>query len=142
MAAIALDTNILAYCEGVRRVAADDTKMETARTLILDLEASDNEICIPAQVLAELHHVLRRKMRLEPEKAGLRAIFYADQNLVIATDSLVLEEAFEIVSMHDLQTYDAIILAAAAQAGCDTLYSEDMQHGFVWRGVEVVNPFL
>jgi predicted nucleic acid-binding protein len=33
------------------------------------------------------------------------------------------------------------MLAAAADAGCRLLLSEDLQEGFTWRGVTVVNPF-
>ena len=66
---------------------------------------------------------------------------YADLATTIPTDSLILIEAFDLAEKHQLQTYDAIILAAAAQGGCDVLYSEDMQHGFEWNGVLVVNPF-
>ena len=57
------------------------------------------------------------------------------------TDAAVMTEAFNLAEKHGLQTYDAIILAAAAKGGCDMLYSEDMQHGFEWNGVLVVNPF-
>ena len=66
---------------------------------------------------------------------------YADFAMTVPTDALVLAEAFELAEKHGLQTYDAIILAASAQGGCDILYSEDMQHGFEWNGVMVVNPF-
>ena len=35
----------------------------------------------------------------------------------------------------------APMLAAAAQSGCRILLSEDMQHGFTWRGMTIRNPF-
>ena len=38
--------------------------------------------------------------------------------------------------------YDALIVASAIEAGCDTLYSEDMQHGRTIGGVAIVNPFF
>ncbi|WP_295445020.1 hypothetical protein [uncultured Thiodictyon sp.] len=39
--------------------------------------------------------------------------------------------------------YDSLIVAAAQEAGCDTVYSEDLQHGqVVGPGLTVVNPFL
>ena len=41
-----------------------------------------------------------------------------------------------------LSWYDSLLIAAAAEAGCSTLYTEDMQHGAVIRGVKIVNPFL
>jgi predicted nucleic acid-binding protein len=42
---------------------------------------------------------------------------------------------------HGLAVWDAIILATAAEAGCRVLLSEDMQDGFTWGGVTIVNPF-
>ena len=38
--------------------------------------------------------------------------------------------------------YDALIVASAIEAGCDILYSEDMQHGGSIGGLAIVNPFL
>ena len=37
--------------------------------------------------------------------------------------------------------WDAVMLSAAAEAGCRLLLSEDFQEGFTWRGVSVTNPF-
>jgi predicted nucleic acid-binding protein len=37
--------------------------------------------------------------------------------------------------------YDALIVASAIEAGCDTLYTEDMQHGRAVGGVTICNPF-
>ncbi len=52
-----------------------------------------------------------------------------------------LEAALDIVVDHRLQLWDALILAAAGEAGCALLLSEDMQDGFTALGVTVVNPF-
>ena len=43
---------------------------------------------------------------------------------------------------HRLSFYDALIAASAIEAGCDILYSEDMQHGRTIGGLAIVNPFL
>lgn len=43
---------------------------------------------------------------------------------------------------HNLAFYDALIVAAAIEGGCDTLWSEDMQHGRVIGGLTIRNPFL
>jgi predicted nucleic acid-binding protein len=43
---------------------------------------------------------------------------------------------------HGLPMWDALILSVAAESGCRLLLSEDFQHGFTWRGVTVVNPYL
>jgi predicted nucleic acid-binding protein len=38
--------------------------------------------------------------------------------------------------------YDALIVSSAIEAGCDTLYSEDMQHGRSIGGLTIINPFI
>ncbi len=44
---------------------------------------------------------------------------------------------------HNFSTHDAMILAAALEAGCATLWSEDMQHGMGVDGrLTIRNPFL
>jgi predicted nucleic acid-binding protein len=47
-----------------------------------------------------------------------------------------------LAERYGLSTYDAEIAASALHAGCDTLWSEDMQHGMVLeQGLKIVNPF-
>ena len=138
--AAAFDTNILAYAAGLRRANADDSKIARASLLIEPLLV-EGGLVVPAQVQAELHNLLRRKAKLSPSDAAAKVAKYSAGATTVPTDPAVLAEAFELAERHGLQTYDAIILAAAAQGGCDILYSEDMQHGFEWNGVMVVNPF-
>lgn len=140
MPLIAVDTNVFVYASGLRRVDADEAKIAIAGPLIAEL-AIAAKLSIAAQVFAELHRVLIRKMRLSAVDADIVVNEYIDAADVVATTGALLADAFRLVARHNLQTYDAIILAAAAASRCDILYSEDMQSGFVWRGVEVVNPF-
>ena len=49
--------------------------------------------------------------------------------------------ATDLATDHQLGIRDAIILSAASQAGCRLLLTEDLQEGFTWAGVTVVNPF-
>jgi hypothetical protein len=42
---------------------------------------------------------------------------------------------------HQLGIWDAVILSAASCSGCRLLLSDDLQAGFTWAGVTVVNPF-
>jgi predicted nucleic acid-binding protein len=49
--------------------------------------------------------------------------------------------ATDLASAHGLSIWDSVIFAAAADAGCRLLLSEDLQEGFTWRGVTVANPF-
>jgi predicted nucleic acid-binding protein len=58
------------------------------------------------------------------------------------TTQNVFETALDIMSRHGFQMWDSIILSAAAASGASVLLSEDMQSGFRWRDVTIVNPFL
>jgi predicted nucleic acid-binding protein len=131
---IALDTNILAYAEGVNGTARQEAALDALRAI------AGAEIVLPVQVLAELFAVLTRKAKW-PAAAARRAVLgWMDSYLVADTTPAVLIDAMELVALHRQAPWDAMMLAAAAQAGCGTLLSEDMQDGFRWRGVTVRNP--
>ncbi len=132
---IALDTNILAYGEGINDGAAHTT----AERLVHSLPAS--RTYIPVQVLGEFFNVLVRKGRRHPRDARTAVEELGKTFQVIETTYPILQSAMQLASDRQLQIWDAIILAAAASAGCTMLLSEDFQHGFAWGGVTVVNPF-
>jgi predicted nucleic acid-binding protein len=53
------------------------------------------------------------------------------------------ETGLRLAERYGFSTYDAMITASALHAGCDTLWSEDMQHGMALaEGLRIVNPFL
>jgi len=135
----AFDTNILVYAEGVERVAADAAKCATALRLVTALKAGT--VVLPRQALAELHSVLVRKDGQSSAQAARRVRGWTERARVIDTDAAVFEVALDLAADHGLRIFDAIILAAAFEARCDLLLSEDFQDGFGWRGVVVTNPF-
>lgn len=141
MTRVALDTNILAYAEGLVSAPTDLLKIDKARALLRALIADPAAPVIAAQVLAELHRLLTRKARLSPAEANLRLSRLAAVAELIPTTAQTLQSAFSLAEAHGLQTFDAVILACAAEARCDFLVSEDMHDGFSWRGVAVCNPF-
>ena len=49
--------------------------------------------------------------------------------------------AIDIHRLHDVSFWDGLIIQAARSAGCRVLYTEDLQHGRRFDGLEVVNPF-
>ena len=52
------------------------------------------------------------------------------------------ETGLALAERYGLSTYDAMIAASALDAGCETLWSEDMQHGMkLDEGLRIVNPF-
>jgi predicted nucleic acid-binding protein len=121
---------------------SDRPKIAKAQALMRGALQSTMQLHVAAQALLELTYVLARKSGLSKSEIEIRLARLRRTLILTATDDAVFDQALEIASRHHHQIYDAVILAAAAVAGCDRLYSEDMQHGFVWRGVEVVNPFL
>ncbi len=141
MPRFAVDTNILAYSEGVERSDADRAKIQTSRALLRALIGSGQPWMIPIQVLAELHHVLLRRGAVTAVEAAVRTRRLGNLGQRLSSDSEALESALALVSSHQLQIFDALIVAAASKAGCDLLLSEDLHDGFVWKGVTVSNPF-
>jgi predicted nucleic acid-binding protein len=52
------------------------------------------------------------------------------------------ETGLGLAERYGFSTYDAMIVAVALHAGCDTVWSEDMQHGMALdEGLRIVNPF-
>ncbi len=133
---IALDTNLLIYVEGV-----NGEERRAAALLALDALAED-DVLVPAQALGELFVVLTRRAGRSVAASRDALLGWTDSFAVIDTTQAVLLEAMEIATTHRFSFWDSVMLAAAAQAGCRLLLSEDMQHGFTWRGVTVRNPFL
>lgn len=132
---IALDTNVLLYAEGIDNAARRDT----ARTTLLQLDSHD--VFIPAQVLGEMFRVLTRKMRWSAARAQAVVLDLCDLYNTIDTTQATVAGAMALHGKHQFGIWDALILDAAAQVGCDLLLSEDLHDGFVWRGVTVANPF-
>ncbi len=64
-----------------------------------------------------------------------------DEFELIVPNAEVFLNALDLATDHKLQFWDALIVATAASSGCSLLLSEDMQDGFAWRGITVVNPF-
>jgi predicted nucleic acid-binding protein len=136
---VALDTNVLVYAEGIAPTAADRDKPVRARRLLRNLP--QDEVVLPVQVLGELYRVLAGKARWAPEKARTAILGWRDLYAVQDTTGEVIAAAVDLAADHHLSIWDAVVLAAAAEARCRIVLSEDLQHDFTWRGLTVVNPF-
>ncbi len=132
---LALDTNVLAYAEGVNGVPMKATALEIIARL------PEDSTFVPVQVLGELFHVLVKKAGRTPRRALSAILNWQDAFALIETSQVVLLAATDLATQHQLGIWDAVILSAAAAAGCRVLLSEDLQSGFTWNGVTVVNPF-
>jgi predicted nucleic acid-binding protein len=132
---VALDTNVLAYAEGVNGAARKRAALEIVGKLPVD------DTFLPVQAVGELFHVLVRKAGRPPERAKAAILSWQDAFSLIETSPAGLVAAIDLAARHGLSVGDSIILAAAAGAGCRLLLSEDLHAGFTWNGVTVANPF-
>jgi predicted nucleic acid-binding protein len=132
---VAVDTNVLAYAEGTN----GESKRSAALALLQKLPPEST--LLPAQTLGELYNVLVRKARWSRADAERAVLGWGDAFPLIETSSGVVLAAMNLASDHQLGIWDAIVLSAAADAGCRLLLSEDLQEGFTWSGVTVTNPF-
>ena len=133
---VALDTNVLAYAEGV----GDEIRCTAAVTLIEQLPAE--LILLPAQTMGELYRVLTGKAKREAAEVREAILAWADSFEVADSSWVAFQSALDLAADHGLQIWDALILSVAADNRCRLLLSEDLQNGFTWRGVTVVNPFV
>lgn len=132
---IALDTNILAYAEGVN----GPTRKRAALELIRKLPESSTFLSV--QVLGELFRVLVGKAGFTVVQARAAIIGWQDTFPLVETSPAILLAATDLAVHHALSIWDAIIVSAAAVAGCRLLLTEDLQDGFTWSGVTIANPF-
>lgn len=132
---IALDTNVLAYAEGL----GDQDRCRTAMRLVERLPGE--AVILPAQTLGELFRVLSGKARRSAPDARKAVQAWADSFEVVDSTWFSFQSAFDLAVDHQLPVRDALILAVAAGSRCRALLSEDFHSGFTWHGVTVVDPF-
>jgi predicted nucleic acid-binding protein len=97
---------------------------------------------ISVQVLNELANVARRKMQLSwAETRGFLSLIRG----LLSVHPITVEThetGLAMAERHGLSIYDAMIVASALHAGCDRLWTEDMQHGMKIEGrLRIANPF-
>lgn len=131
------DTNILLY----RFDTSESHKMAIAADLI-DRCLLDRSFRISTQVMMEFYSVATRKLLHTVTPASAASVIggWSRYDPVTITPSLIIEAA-AIHQRHSFSWWDSTIVAAAVAAGCDVLYSEDMQHGRDFDGLEIQNPF-
>lgn len=130
-----LDTNILLYADDLD--AGD--KRRTAQRILRKV-VSAGEGVVSTQVLQEFFVVSTRKLGVDAATARRKVELLGEMDLVRVDLSMILS-AIDLHRLHSFSFWDALIVRAAAVAGCSILLSEDFQHGRVIDGVRVENPF-
>ena len=125
------DTDVLIYI-----ASSDPVKADKAESMVGGGGA------ISVQVLNELVNVGRRKMRMSWQDTHAFLSLLRGLLTVHPVTAETHEIGLAVAERYNLSIYDAMIAASALHAECDTLWSEDMQHGMALDGrLHVVNPF-
>jgi predicted nucleic acid-binding protein len=132
-----LDTNLLVYAND----GTDPGKQEIARRLIIDGISSGNAV-LSTQVLGEFWVTATQKIQVTLSREdALKEIDLFRAMRVESTDTMTVRMAIHIQDLHHLSYWDSLILAAARQAGCGRLFSEDLNAGQEVMGMAIENPF-
>jgi predicted nucleic acid-binding protein len=134
-----LDTNIFVY--SFDKSAA--TKARTSSQLIRQAVATRTGI-VSFQVVQEFLNVALRRfsqpMTIAEAEQYLSMVFRP--LLTVHSSQALYSEALRLHDKHRLSWYDSLIVAAAMEAECGVLYSEDLQHGKKFGELQVRNPYL
>lgn len=125
------DTNVILYA-----FAKNDPRTGTAETLL----AAGGVVSV--QTLNEFVSVAVRKLGMSWKQvlealSAIRVLCPSPAPLTVETH----DAALRIMGRYGYHIYDSLVIAAALETSCGTLYSEDMSHGQVIDGPTIRNPF-
>ena len=130
-----LDTNVIVYAYD----SAELVRHPIAVHVIDSLLSESDAVVISPPVAGEFVNTMKRKgtppATLSLQLRGLSAFEMNAPSLV------TIGAAWALCTAHGIAWYDAIIVQTAIDARCDKLYTEDMQNGRKFGGLEMVNPF-
>ena len=137
-ASVFVDTNVFVYL-----FDSDDPEKQDVATNLLERLAKDATIVVSTQVLQEFYVSVKRKLAepLPPQDAMQATRGLAAYRVVQVDPSMI----FTAIALHEKEKtsfWDALIVRAALESGCERLMSEDMQHGRRFENLRVENPFL
>lgn len=129
------DTNILVYTD-----AADaPAKRDRALDLLAEHRRGRTGV-VSTQVLQEYFVAATRKLKVDAKLARRKVELFGRFDIVsIGVPDIT--EAIDMVRLHQVSFWDALIIRAARAAGCSRLYTEDLNPGWRIEGLTVVNPF-
>lgn len=132
-----VDTNILVYAHD----RSAGRKFKRAAEIVEELWESGQGV-VSTQVLQELCVSLRKRIHPPLEVSEIRALLqdFLKWKVVINSADSVLN-ALDFEMRYGINFWDALIVNAAEEGGCEVLYTEDLSAGQHYGSVQVVNPF-
>lgn len=127
-----IDTNVLIYLASSHGAKADQAE-----------EILKEGGTISVQVLNEFASVARRKLGMAWSETHVFLSTFRELLTVVPMTEEIHVAGLALAERYQLSVYDGMIVAAALDAGCDGVFSEDMKHDLVVDGRLVIrNPFL
>ncbi|MFW6137669.1 MAG: PIN domain-containing protein [Spirochaetota bacterium] len=136
MSKIFIDTNILVFALD----NYDKQKKQKSKQILTDVISKQIAV-ISTQVLQELYVAGTTKLSIDP--ILMKNIVHAFENVeVVIIDTDLIKEAIDTSVLNKVSFWDSLIVVAAEKAKCESLYTEDFNHGQIIRGVRVENPYM
>jgi predicted nucleic acid-binding protein len=134
-----LDTNIFVYSFDQSAAAKARRSVELIREALTTQRG-----VISYQVVQEFFNVALRRFAqpMQPADASQYLGTVFRPLLTVHSSQALYAEALQLHAQSGLSWYDSLIVSSAMQAGCDVLYTEDLQHGQRFGSLQVRNPFL
>jgi predicted nucleic acid-binding protein len=131
------DTNVLLY-----QYDASDPRKKSIADALIKRSLVRGEFLISTQVMTEFYNVASRRYTRQFSAPHLRQLMLelADCEPITLNPQMIVD-AVLIHQTHSVSWWDSTIVSAALHAGAETLYSEDLQHGRDFDGLEIQNPF-
>ena len=138
--AVFLDTNIFVYA-----FLASEPRKRAKAVELIETSLGSGRGCISYQVVQEFANVARKQFATRLSAGDCKAFIDAAMQplMRVASSTALIHTALDLQDDLKYSFYDSLMIAAALQAGAEMLYTEDLQHWQLVRGVlRIVNPFL
>jgi predicted nucleic acid-binding protein len=130
-----IDTNVLVYAE-----ASDEPQKQRAALALLKSLYDENLGVLSTQVLQEYCNVALKKLKLPAQYVRAQLDLY-EQFEVVQVTPQIIRAGLDLHQTRSVAFFDAIVLASAHAAGCNVIWTEDMNAGEIVNGVCISNPF-
>ena len=131
-----IDTNILIYTMDNYNVG----KRDRCRNIIREIIKNQKTV-ISSQILQEFYVIGTTKLKLDP--IFIKNILHTFENMeIVVIDVFLIKEAIDTSVLNKVSFWDALVIVSAEIAKCEKIYTEDLNHGQIIRGVKIENPLL
>jgi predicted nucleic acid-binding protein len=133
---IFIDTNIIVYANDKRSVGMQRKAIEIVTSLMKNRTGA-----ISTQVLQEYAYVAINKLK-QSQDVVLRQLKLLESLEVVNQSPEQMRRAVEIMHLYKIGFWDACIISNAEHANCAEIYSENLNTGQFYSGIQIINPFL